>query len=96
VIWKSWRGEKRSDNNRRPRKSKRTNKQAKNRVFRLSAIAQTTLNDKIIALSKYFPVEFQQKGQNLDFGGNRRFESGRVQNIPSLQQADSFERCSIR
>lgn len=89
-----WRGEKRSANNRRQRKTKRTNKQAKHRVFRLSAIAQTTLNDKIIALSKCFPVEFQRKGRNLDFVGNRRLESGRVQNIPSLQKADSFERCS--
>jgi hypothetical protein len=46
--------EKRSAINRRPRKTKRTNKQAKDRVFRLSAIAQTTLNDRIIALSKCF------------------------------------------
>lgn len=41
-------------------------KQAKDRVFRLSAIAQETINNRIIALSKCFPVEFQRKGRSLE------------------------------
>ena len=61
-----WRGEKRSASNKKPRKTKRTDKQAKDRVFRLSAIAQETINNRIIALSKCFPVEFQRKGRSLE------------------------------
>lgn len=61
-----WRGEKRSASNKRPRKTKRTDKQAKDRVFRLSAIAQETINNRIIALSKCFPVEFQRKRRSLE------------------------------
>ena len=61
-----WRDEKRSASNRRPKKTKRTHKQAKCRVFFLSAMAQETIIQRVIALNKYFPVEFQLKGRSLE------------------------------
>lgn len=61
-----WRGEKGKATDRRPRKTSRSNKQAKDRVFRLSSSSQKTINERIMTCSKRLPEEFQRKGRSLN------------------------------
>lgn len=63
-----WRGAKRNvgSSKRRPRKTKKTNKAAKDRVHRLSDDDIETINTRIEEGRKMFPMEFQRKGQSLN------------------------------
>jgi hypothetical protein len=51
--------------NRRPRKTKKTNKKAKDRIHCLSKDNIDIINTRIEEARKMFPVEFQRKGKPL-------------------------------
>jgi hypothetical protein len=60
-----WRGAKRNvGSNRRPRKTKKTNEAAKDRVRRLSDDDIQTMNTRIEKGKKMFPMEFNEKGNH--------------------------------
>ena len=63
-----WRGAKRNvgSSKRRPRKTKKTNRAAKDRVHRLLDDDIETINTRIEEGRKMFPMEFQRKGQSLN------------------------------
>ena len=66
-----WRGAKRNvgSSKRRPRKTKKTNKAAKDRLSRVHRLLDDdieTINTRIEEGRKMFPMEFQRKGQSLN------------------------------
>lgn len=61
-----WRGEKKGKlSNRRPNKTKKTTKEARDRIHRLSKENIELINARIKEASKMFPIEFQRKGKPL-------------------------------
>ena len=61
-----WRGKRKTTSSRSPRKTKKTSNKSKDLAHRIPFDRQQIINKRIVAVSAFFPIEFQRKGRPLE------------------------------